>query len=268
MDGKSPLVRIFQPHDGNGEMACLRLILMYGPTRTPWGENARDQLRTVAGVKYDTWREVAQAIGLFGTAARVRTTVHEATTQLVEGGDLRDLLAILLAKLDEICEVQPILDEFLRELCGTDCVDMHALYRALHRALLKYKSTLLRFLPSLTDLLKDVTLDDEDCSLAEHMDKIAEVLRDPDQKAIFDHVVEQVRTLSTYPRFCHIEAPAGCGKTFLAVAIAAYLKKEVRLKDFLRRIHWHCGIIATRPGINDTRPVSHECHGPHSSGHY
>lgn len=223
--GKTIVVRIEHVRRVSDQLHYLRMILQQ-TGRKPWGHTAREQLATVRGNVYGSWYEVARELGLCDPLKRSYNTLYEAVHEAaVRDADLRDLLAVLLARLQEPRDVQCIFDDFLEYHEDPECNTLHDVYIDVHIRMLRRGARLYDIMPHLCDLLESIRVPYQCPNAFAHAyaDRIEAVRRRSEQSDVMDAVIHAATSHATHTRIFHLEAPRRCGKTFLATAIAAEL---------------------------------------------
>jgi hypothetical protein len=230
--------RLYHACINEGERYYLRLLLMQRK-----GSISFDDLKTVRGVMFPTFREAAEALGLLVLDRHYDSSLSEASS-IMPGGGLRFMFCMLLLHSPP-ANPSDLLDTFLSDLLDDLPHMLRHVYKVSNptwtmRKFLCYflmSGILSEYGKSFGNVgLNNITSSTEYWDMfassgtnlhdttTHHIDAFLEMSENlsADQSCIIDHVIKLLETSDG--ALLYIDGPGGCGKTYLLNTIVHYLK--------------------------------------------
>ena len=211
--------RVYFVNPSAGECYYLRLLLHHIPGCTSFQD-----LRTVNGTVYGTYKEAAQHLGLLDDDAESRQCLQEACGFQMPR-QLRQLFCFQLIFNDPV-DPNGLFEEFWEDLCEDFLLSMDA--DAAKRASLLSMNNIMRVhgksiweilnIPPIQDAME---MEPEIINQVDVDDLVSKLT--PEQRLAFDSVVEAV---NGDPKLFFLDGPGGTGKTFLIECLYHYVKQQ------------------------------------------
>lgn len=166
---------------------------------------------------------MASALGMLTNGVRSRILMMEARDEFAaRGRTLVNLLANLLLNLTECAPAEELVASFLADLKEHESNTIEDVYACLDECL-RARGSRLKFFKS--DY--DVDNSQNTSHIPEDLTTFSEdwMALNLEQRNVFDTVVSAVEA-RTNVQVVHLEAPGGCGKTYMCRAIAAHLQQK------------------------------------------
>ena len=211
----------------------LRMLLHHQKGSQDW-----EDLRTVDGHLYDTYKAAAEALGLLSDDKEIEYAMAE-TWAFGSSAKLRSLFAILLS-FSEISNPRAIYDKF-KENMMDDFRNVVCQKDKENRMLIKLDDLLQDMGSSMSQFIDLPQPSPTEDSMAEtrafrrerycenvQLDKLdslrEKLVQNKDQLKIFNKIVNAID--NNLPQQFVINAPGGCGKTFLFECISTYVRSK------------------------------------------
>jgi PIF1-like helicase/Helitron helicase-like domain at N-terminus/Helicase len=220
---RSVVGRMYNVSPMEGERYYLRLLLS-----VVGGPRNFEDVRTYMGICYETYKEAAIARGLINTDDAHSQVLREMSVHQMPSALRHTFAAMLL--FNEVNNAHSLFNEFRDALTN----DIPYMYENLTddqvNALAFYKinDVLVLYGKKITDFIQDAKL--LECFDNENYDDVLGNLNNisnftPEQKSIFDYIMESVKGNVTDKTY-FINAPGGCGKTYLYNGLCSKLIHE------------------------------------------
>lgn len=241
---KDVIGRMMTVKPNEGERFYLRIILLHVR-----GARSFEDLKTVEGVAYPTFREAAARLNLLADDAEYRMCLEEAS-RLQSPRQMRQIFAYLIAFCDLESPLElwnefkaAMTEDFLRRL-GEVILDTPIRQRAENAALRHISSILRRHGVDLVNLgfpvaNADAEILPEDDVIDEDRERITaagnQELLNAEQRRIYDAVVDCLNNDDIAERYFYVDGPGGTGKSFLFNNLIGYARGQ----------RWHCIAMAS-----------------------
>ena len=222
--------RIVYANPAEGERYFLRVLLNHVR-----GATSFEDLRTVAGVTYSTFREACEKRGLIETDRSIDDCLTEATTFQMPCA-LRRLFATILV-FGEATNIRGLWDkhkdalgeDFSRDNSNTSTVgqmvlrDIRDMLHSMGKDIREYGlPPICDMGPTSIDMMKEVREEQNVSIDQEHLDIFDSLNKE--QRAGFDEIIQHVFAKKSQVFF--VDGPGGTGKTFLYKALLARVRSK------------------------------------------
>jgi len=207
----------------NVELFHLRLLLLHVK-----GAQSFQDVRTFGGNVYETYREAAIARGIAESSQLSRDTLQEAVLHATPN-ETRNLFGWLLG-INVPTESANLWNEFknymIEDFQHQGLTEVEAYNQTLIQVedILITHNTCCRELGLPVPIRMNRTSTPEDCQNKRIEFDELYTKANGDQKAIIDLIIQNVENTQNTSKMFYLDAPAGCGKTFIQKALLAKLK--------------------------------------------
>ncbi len=236
--------RVYTTTPAQGERHYLRMILYHIPGATSW-----ENLRTVNGKQYNTFKETCVALGILNDDAEHKQCLKESVQRDMPA-QLRSLFCTILVYCEPLDPGQ-----LWTEFKGSMADDVVHMLRKnnvqtftddqIENEILKRIDTELHYVgKSLTDFpgmpplkedesinVEHPVIQDELFNVSDQQEKLqaTESLLNDEQRLIFEEIVSAVGNENTEPKVFMVNSPGGFGKTFLFTTILSATRSKGKI---------------------------------------